>query len=197
MTSSVSASQPVKLSLMERLIGPYASPAEQWLSFGFSLMAGAAMALAVWIGQLDWNFWQIILAVLLAMDICGGVVSNACAGAKRWFHRQSISKRQHLMFIAFHGVQLGLFSWAFLDFNLSWLMGAWLWLMLACSLIIITSTYLQRPLAMALYVVSLLISFYLLVVPPALAWFLPLFYLKLLIAYLLNDVHVSKEPAHD
>ncbi|MCE2572655.1 hypothetical protein [Motilimonas eburnea] len=197
MTSSVSASQPAKLSLMERLIGPYASPAEQWLSFGFSLMAGAVMALAIWLGQLDWHFWPAILAILLAMDIGGGIVSNACAGAKRWFHRQGINKRQHLIFIAFHGVQLGLFSWAFLDFDLSWLMAAWLWLMLAGTLILITPRYLQRPLAMALYMVSLMISFYWLTVPSALAWFLPLFYLKLLIAYLLNDVDISKEPTHD
>ncbi|MFO6423910.1 hypothetical protein [Motilimonas sp. KMU-193] len=192
-----SAITPSQLSLFDRLIGPYASPAERWLSFGSSLAAGVAMAIAAWHWQLNWSLWQYGLGILLAMDICGGVVSNACVGAKRWFHRRGISKGKHLVFIALHAIQLALFSWAFLDFNLSWLTTAWLWLMFASTVIINAPYYLQRPLAMALYIASLVLCFYVLAVPAELAWFLPLFYLKLLIAYLLTDKAPTKERLHD
>jgi hypothetical protein len=54
--------------------------------------------------------------------------------------------------------------------------------------------YLKRPVALGLYVVALLLSLYAFDVPAGLAWFLPVFYLKLLVSHLLPEAPFAPGP---
>ncbi len=59
--------------------------------------------------------------------------------------------------------------------------------MLACALVLKTALYLQRPVALILYTLSLIISLYVVESPVGLEWFLPVFYLKLLVSHILRE----------
>jgi hypothetical protein len=79
---------------------------------------------------------------------------------------------------------LALVSWLFPGFDLAWLATAAVYLLIAGPTIILTPLYLQRPVALIVYVGGILLSIYALVPPAGMEWFLPLFYLKLFVAYL-------------
>jgi hypothetical protein len=58
------------------------------------------------------------------------------------------------------------------------------YLLFSAALVLLVPQYLQRPVTLAAYTCALLLSMYVLRRPPALEWFLPLFYLKLLVSHL-------------
>lgn len=130
---------------------------------------------------------QLAVAALLALDLVGGVVTNATAAAKRWYHRPGQGFRQHFGFVAVH-LHPFLVAWLFLDGN--WGFGAIVYgyLLLAALLILWPPLYIQRPLAMVLWLVGLLIGLYGVALPAGLEWFVPVFYLKLLVSHLLKEL---------
>ena len=81
-------------------------------------------------------------------------------------------------------------SWLFLELDLAWLATAGVYLLIAGLTIISTPLYLQRPVALVMYTGSLVVAIYALAPPAGMEWFLPLFYLKLLVA------HLPKEEAY-
>ncbi|ASP40897.1 hypothetical protein CHH28_10380 [Bacterioplanes sanyensis] len=174
---------------IDRFIGPGASKAEAWLQLVVPLLA----AISVWIWAPSWGPLQLLLAIVLAADLAGGIVTNATASAKRWYHRPGQGKRQHMSFIALHFIQLTLFSIVFMDFDLAWIAASGGYLLLASWTIVSVPLYLQRPIAMTLFAVSVMLSEYWLTVPAGLEWFLPLFYLKLLLSHLLKEAPFSPD----
>lgn len=57
--------------------------------------------------------------------------------------------------------------------------------LLGATLLILKSPiHLQRPLSMILYLGGLIINIYLLAAVPGLEWFLPVYFLKILVSYL-------------
>ncbi|WP_394246803.1 hypothetical protein [Vibrio profundi] len=172
---------------LDKFIGPGATSAEKNLQGYLPLIAGAAMLFYAWSTPLSWTLTQYVVAALLTIDMLGGVITNATSSAKRWFHREGEGFKQHMSFIGTHFIQLGLFSWAFLDLNWGWIALAGGYVMLASCLILLTPLYLQRPVALILYSVSILLSLYVLETVPGLEWFLPIFYLKLLVSHILKE----------
>ena len=59
--------------------------------------------------------------------------------------------------------------------------------MLASFLILRVPLYVQRPFALLLYLGGLILTFYVLPAIPGLEWFLPIFYMKLLISHLILE----------
>jgi hypothetical protein len=58
------------------------------------------------------------------------------------------------------------------------------YLLVAAALVLWVPQYLQRPVALVAFSCALLISLYVLQQPVGLEWFLPLFYLKMLVSHL-------------
>jgi len=175
------------LGRFDKLIGPGATTAEKNLQGYLPFIAGAAMALYAWNAPLPWTAMQYVVATLLTIDMVGGVITNATSSAKRWFHREGQGFKQHISFIGIHFIQLGLFSWAFFDLNWGWIALAGGYAILASCMILLTPLYLQRPVALILYSVSLLLCLYGLETVAGLEWFLPIFYLKLLVSHILKE----------
>lgn len=175
------------LGCIDKLIGPGATKAEKNLQLYVPFIAGFSIVTYAYIAQLGWTTVQLVIAGLLTVDIVGGIITNATSSAKRWFHRAGQGFKQHLSFVAIHFVQLFLFSWFFLDFDRVWIAVIGGYMMLACSLIMQTPLYLQRAVALTLYSISLLIALYWASPPPGLEWFLPFFYLKLLVSHILRE----------
>lgn len=180
---------------LDRVIGPGATRAELWLqSVGAVVLAAAVLTLTLSLANMPLTALQLGVLALLAFDLSGGVITNATAAAKRWYHRPGQGWPQQLAFVLPHGLHLvalvGVFpelGWLFALFSYAYLVGATL-------TILAVPLYLQRPVALIAYVGALLLN-NVLAPPPALAWVLPVFFLKLLVAHLLKEVPYG--PAAD
>lgn len=173
------------LGFWDRFVGPGTTPAENNLTL-LSGLLGTAFALWLLLDQRASGL-QLVLAGLLAFDIFGGVVANATRAAKRWYHRPGVRPYDQLGFVALHLVHLGLVAWSFRA-------GDWLFfgifalvLLLSTLLILRAPPYLKRPLALALYMASLLLSLYAFGPTLGLEWFIPLLFLKLLVSHLIPE----------
>ncbi|MCU0513088.1 MAG: hypothetical protein MUE40_11005 [Anaerolineae bacterium] len=181
--------------LVDRFIGPGATRAEVALQAGAGLAAVALLLAYRAAAELPWTAVQTIIAALLALDMAGGVVTNASAAAKRWYHRPGQGARQHLLFIAAHGVQLLLVLAFFRPGDGLYVAVAYGYLLVCAAGIVALPRYLQRPAAMLAWMGGLLLSLYGLPPVAGLEWFLPVFYLKLLVCHLLREDPFTPPPA--
>ncbi|MEM9089805.1 MAG: hypothetical protein AAGC93_13785 [Cyanobacteria bacterium P01_F01_bin.53] len=117
----------------------------------------------------------------------GGVLANATNTAKRRYHRPGQGWRQHLSFVAIHLFHIGAVALFFRGGDWLFFGGVSAYLLVAAGLILSVPLYLQRSVVLGLYGLSLLGSLYLLSPTPGLEWFLPLFFLKLLVSHLLRE----------
>ena len=179
--------------LLDRITGPGATTAE--LLIQFITPAIFALAAPIYAQNLavDWTPWQLGLISLLGFDLVGGVLTNATSSAKRWFHRPGQTWQHHLAFVSIHIVHIFLVAllfrgsdWVFFAIASSYLIGA-------SILILQTPLYLQRPVALGLYGLALLGNSYLFKPTVGLEWFLPLFFLKILVSHLLRETTYSPE----
>ncbi|NTU63693.1 MAG: hypothetical protein HGB05_09910, partial [Chloroflexi bacterium] len=116
-----------------------------------------------------------------------GVVTNATSSAKRWYHRAGQSARQQLQFVALHVIHLVIVAWLFRSGD--WLFAIVFSIYLLLSAIVITRTplYLQRPLALGLTCVAIVMGLVVFAPTPGLEWFIPLLFLKLLVSHVLRE----------
>jgi hypothetical protein len=178
----------------DRFIGPGATRAELALILGSALVGSAAVAIyALW-QDLAWTPVQTAAAALLALDLVGGVVANTTTAAKRWYHRPGQGFRQHFAFVVLH-VHPFLVAWLFWDGDWTFGLVVYGYLLLATLLILRTQLYLRRPVAMALTIAGLGIGLVTFPPAPGMAWFVPVFYLKLLVSHLLREWPYSPEAA--
>lgn len=169
---------------LDRFIGPGATRAELALQCILPAVATAGALVYASAAGGSWSWIQYLACAVLAFDIAGGIVTNATSSAKRWYHRAGQGFVQHIGFVSIHLFHLLVVSWLYLDFDIAWLVIAGVYLLFAATLILSVPPYLQRPVAFSAYAGALLVSMYLLEQPAGLEWFLPMFYLKLLVSHL-------------
>jgi hypothetical protein len=172
--------------LIDRLAGPGATPAELALQFGvaFAAAAGAGVWYALTSGG---RWWMIAIAVLLGFDLGGGVVTNATASAKRWFHRDGQGFAQHLGFIAVHVLHLAVIAFVVLPASWHYFLAASGMLLGGAVIILLAPSALIRPVALALFAVVLVVHRGVLPIPPGFEWFTPVFFLKLFVSHLVPE----------
>ena len=173
--------------IFDQFIGPGATPEEILLQLGMPLIAMVTAPIYATTLSNEWTPIQYVVCAFLAFDIAGGVITNSTSSAKRWYHRQGQTASTHLGFVALHLLHLLLVSWVFLSLDFLWVFAAGGYLLLAAIFILRVPQYLQRPIALLLYSVAILLSLYGLEAPLGLEWFLPLFYLKLLVSHLVRE----------
>ncbi len=171
----------------DRFVGPGATRAELALQLVIPVVAALAALLHATRTTEHWSWLHYVVGGVLAFDIAGGVVTNATSAAKRWYHRAGQGFWQHLGFVALHLLHLLLVSWLYLGFDFAWIVIAGGYLLCASAVILSVPQYLQRPVALTAYGGALLTSLYVLAPPVGLEWFLPLFYLKLLVSHLVKE----------
>ena len=175
------------LGWLDQLIGPGATPAEIAIQFLPSIAAMVAAPSYAATLPIEWSYWQLGLIAVLGFDLVGGVLTNATAAAKRWYHRPGQGWRQHLAFVALHLFHIGLVALLLRGGDWAFFFGVSGYLLGASALILRAPLYLQRPIALGLYGLALLGDRYLLTPTPGLEWFLPFFFLKLLVSHLLYE----------
>lgn len=176
--------RPGPAGVLHRLAGPGATTAELTLQLVLPVAAAAAAVSYAVVAFGSWSALQYVLCAVLAFDIAGGIITNATSSGKRWYHRPGQGVRQHFGFVLVHLVHLAVVAWLFLSGDWLWLATAGAYLLVAALAILVSPLYLQRPVAMAMYAGSILLDLYVLASPAGMEWFLPLFYLKLLVAHL-------------
>lgn len=168
---------------LDRFVGPGATKAEQIIPL-VTAIAAAGLVLGIAATQdLGWTTLQFILAGLLAFDLFGGPATLATSSAKRWYHRASSTLTDHLKFVSAHILQIGLVAHFFRD-------GDWLWLtaistgvIVSSTLVLITTLRYQRTVAYILSCFGIALGVSLFDPTPGLAWFVPVLFIKLVIAH--------------
>lgn len=172
---------------IDKFIGPGATRAEKIIQFCPPLALAIGVVVFGLVHQVGWAFWQYAVIAILAIDMFGGVLTNATSAAKRWYFREGQGFRQHMTFVALHLAQPAVFSWAFLDFNVPWIAGVYSVLLVGSAIILKSPLYLQRPIAAMLYVVTLFLSLYVFENAAYLEWFLPVLFFKILVSHVLRE----------
>lgn len=173
--------------VVDRLTGPGATNAELLLQLVPSLVAMVAAPIFALNQPVQWTPLQIGFIALLAFDIVGGILTNATATAKRWYHRPGQSWRQHLAFVSLHLIHVLLVALLFRGGDWGFWIGTSGYLLAASVVILGSPLYLQRPVALGLYGLALLGDRYIVAPTAGLEWFLPFFFLKILVSHLLQD----------
>lgn len=183
--------RPGPRGLWDRFAGPGATRAENRLQvIGVALLGGLTMALVVRERGEDVAAWQIAVAAILAVDIAGGIVTNATSAAKRWYHRPAEGLRSHLGFVALHATQIGIVAAIFTDEPVAYFAATY-GLLLATSYVVLSvPLYLQRSIALLLAAAAVPVSELVAadVVDAGMAWFTPLLFLKILVSHLTTEV---------
>ncbi len=92
----------------DKFVGPGATNAEELLQIGFGAIIAAALIALFWLsGTAELSVWHWVFVVVLALDIGGGIVTNATSAAKRWYHRKGHGHGKHFMFVCAPSVASG------------------------------------------------------------------------------------------
>lgn len=175
--------------MWDRFMGPGTTDAESWLQlFGSLVLIG--LIVAVWLSEgeaLGWSVLQLGVCFILLVDMAGGVVTNATSSTKRWYHRSSATMRDHMGFIVLHVLHPTLLMLLFDAYDIAFVVITFGFLLITSYTLFTIPLYLQRPTAFLFYAVALLMSLYLFEHPVGLEWFLPFYYLKLILAHAVKE----------
>ncbi|MCB5167720.1 hypothetical protein LG634_23170 [Streptomyces bambusae] len=161
-----------------------------------------AVLLAAGIAATDlagtWSGLQLAVVVLMGLDVLGGILTNATNSAKRWYHRPGPgARRTRLLFVSAHLLHLAATGLVVLDGDWRWTLANTAVLLCATAVVECAPVHLKRPVAMAAYTAAVLINLFWLTLPVALAWFAPLFFLKLLVCHLIPEAPLEKAADDD
>lgn len=168
------------------LIGPEATTFE--LTLGWGAAFAAALAQLAWaVASGHWTALQVVVAVLFAFDIGGGVVVNSTRSGRRWWHRESVSRAKEFAFYAAH-VHPFVMAWLWRGYTFTQATALYL-SMLAFAVIVSvwTPRYLKRPVAYGLTAIGLVLGATVLRAPAGLVWLPLLYYVKLIAAHAVPD----------
>ncbi|MFB7255542.1 hypothetical protein [Streptomyces nojiriensis] len=109
--------------------------------------------------------------VLIGLDLLGGILTNATNSAKRRYHRQAPgARRARLLFVGAHVLHLAAVGLLVLGGDRGWTLGNTALLLSA----------------------AVVVNLFGLPVTAALAWFAPLFFLKLLVCHLVPEAPLER-----
>ncbi len=177
---------------LDKFIGPGATKAEIILQFTLAGLFGIGIVAYSFCAKFGWTWWQYLIGFLIAMDMSGGILTNATSSAKRWYHREGVGFKTHFGFVLIHLLQIVIISWAFMDFDIAYILITYGYLVGGSLIILQTKHYLQRPVALFLVAVGFVISLYALGAAPGVEWFAPMLFLKIMVSHLLKE-----EPYYD
>jgi hypothetical protein len=182
----------LRRALFDRLIGPGAGSAEVGLALASGLAAAVLVPALAQARGADWSAAQLVVSGLLAFDLFGGVAVNASEAARRFYHRPGRGRGDHLAFVAAHALHVVLVAWLFRASDSGWAAGLSAVLLAAAAGILFTPRPHRRAVAMLAYA-AVVLGLSPLSPTPGMEWFVPVLFLKLLLAYLLGTLSAAAE----
>ena len=125
----------------------------------------------------------VVLAVL-SLDVAAGLVANLNPSGKAWWHRPGRGPGAHAAFVAFHAVHLALFTSFFRGGDVRWLLTTGTLLALGAAAVLAVPARWRRGTGLGALLVCMLLLQQTAGTVREAAWFLPLLYAKLFVAYL-------------
>ncbi|MFD4240920.1 hypothetical protein ACFWP3_04860 [Streptomyces sp. NPDC058525] len=180
---------------LERFMGPGKSRSESMVETLGILGCSALLAAGLWTSGAarDWSTAQLVVIALAGLDLIGGVLTNATNAAKRWYHRADPgARRARLLFVSAHLIHLAAMGLIVLSGDLKWTLANAALLLGGAAVVEFAPVHVRRPVAMALLMAAVLVNLFWLPVPAALAWFAPLFFLKLLVCHLVPEAPLER-----
>ncbi|MCM6774052.1 hypothetical protein NDR87_11270 [Nocardia sp. CDC159] len=181
-----------------RFLGPGKTRAEETVELVGGALGVAVIAWYLWHfdAAAQWPAWKLALIGVLAVDLVGGVLTNATNAAKRWYHRDAPGiVRKRRTFVALHLAHLAAVAFVLLPAAWDWFAVNAVLLLAAAALIERVPLGVKRPTAMAAWLTVVTITPIVYALPTALAWFTPIFYLKLLISHLIPEAPMQQRHA--
>ncbi|WP_323369191.1 hypothetical protein [Streptomyces alkaliterrae] len=180
---------------VERFMGPGKRRSESAVELGGGALCALLLAAGVWAsGAVEgWSAAQLAVVALIGLDLVGGVLTNSTNAAKRWYHRAAPgARRARLLFVAAHLAHLAAMGLVVLS-------GDWLWMAGNAALLAVGAVgvefaplHLRRPVSMVVLTAAVTVNLFWLDVPPQLAWFAPLFFLKLVVCHLVPEAPLER-----
>lgn len=189
-------------------VGTGATAGEKFLGYGTGFFAFIFYSALYLFGDLGWELWQYLIAILLAFDVMGGVVANSLNSCKRFYHTPPkpdeswlvrFLKNPHLFSaIHIHTILVGaLFA------NFDWFYGLfwYLLLLIGTEVVLLTPLYMQRPVAMLFVLAALLLNIYLIPSVAGFEWLAPALFIKIVYGHVVREEpyrpvgEVVSEPA--
>ena len=174
--------------------GTGATQAEQNLVWLFGILSTALLGWYWWSNAMDWSWWQYAIALLLALDVLGGVVANSLNSCKRFYHSPiqpeeigfTALAKNHFIFTALHIHPL-IIGLIFGNINLTY--GAmWYFILVTFSgNILRLPLYLHRPAAMGIIMLAILVNYYVLPPVAGFEWFIPALFLKIVYGHIVRE----------
>jgi len=182
--------------------GTGAYPTERMLAMLAALVVPGFVIYLIVSGQVDWNVLQVIVVMLMAIDISGGLVANALNSCKRFYHTPPKPSEGRLGVILKHPVVFSLLhvhpivAGLLLD-EWNWLYGvSWYgFFLVAVGMVLFAPLYLRRPLAMLWIMIAVLVNFYVIVPVEGLEWLMPLLFIKIIYGHLVREEPYRKLPS--
>ncbi|HZG57057.1 hypothetical protein [Paenibacillus sp.] len=172
--------------------GAYGS--EKALGLLSALIVPCFVLYLIWSKSVEWNTAQTVVALVLAFDISGGLVSNALNSCKRFYHtpakkhegKLGFVLKQPVIFSVFHihpivvGLMFGGWNWTF---GIAW----YVLFLTSVALVLMVPLYMKRPVSMLLIMLSVLVNLY--AVPPVdgFEWLMPLLFIKIVYGHLVRE----------
>jgi hypothetical protein len=175
---------------LERFMGPGKTRAESAVemlggTIGFAALAAAA---ATDDAVKSWSSIELGLAVILALDLVGGVLTNATNSAKRWYHRPGPGRRRaRFLFVATHVLHLAVVAFVLLPDGARWWWTHLALLAISTALVELVPVEIKRPTAMAALVFAVAAGQAVAPIAGVLSLVPALFYLKLLVGHMVPE----------
>jgi hypothetical protein len=174
------------------LMGTGANRAERLLVYASSFFGLLLIGYLHFFGNLNWSWWQALVAALIATDIAGGVTANSLNSCKRFYHTpQRPDEPGYIRWIKNPRIFAALHIYPLLVgllFDAFWNGLFWYIAMVASILILLKMPlYLHRPAALALVFISLVVNLYLIRLPPGFEWLAPALFLKIVYGHTVRE----------
>lgn len=167
---------------------------EKLLGYGASIVIPAFLLCFILTGQVTWDIFQIVLALLLAFDVGGGVVSNSLNSGKRFYHSAIKTEEGKLGYMLKNKWVFSVIHVHPLLISLFFGEGDWsyglIWYPLFIASVFImnaTALYLKRPLSFFFILAAILMNFYVIAPVPGFEWLMPLLFLKIIYGHLVKE----------
>lgn len=129
-------------------------------------------------------------AAVLALDLIGGIATNSTNAAKRWYHRDGQGVANHMGFVVPHVGHIFLVAWLFRVGGTKWLWAfvVAMYLLVAAMIICLVDRKIQRTVALLCFAIATWIDVSSGGAGRGVEWFVPLLFLKLLVAHLVDEI---------
>lgn len=176
--------------LLDKIVAPNATTTEYVLSLA-AAVAGAALA-TLHASLAGLTGWRLVMVAAIAFDIIGGAVITCTEAGKRHWNPPSKPKRAEFWFVASHVAHVAAVAGLFRGIDAPWFVATAGMLLASAGVIIAAPATLRRPTAVALLTVAVLLDSRL-GATLGMEWFVPVFFLKLFVGYLVREAPALAE----